>query len=179
MVRDTFDGTIALQEHDGINADELVYRVAHPGGSSEAGVKFLKAFLPEAFEKMLISMKKWGETAQLRKENNSDEDVIITDANFEDARAILSLQKRAYIQEVEKAGDDYGIPPMRQTLSEMEDDFKHYVILKAMKQSLIVGSVRAKMNDEICYIGRLIVEPIFQQKGYGAALMKSIEERFP
>jgi hypothetical protein len=49
----------ALQEQDGINADELVYRVAHPGGSSEAGVKFLKAFLPEAFEKMLISMKKW------------------------------------------------------------------------------------------------------------------------
>jgi pyrroline-5-carboxylate reductase len=59
MVRDTFDGTVALQEQDNINADELVHRVAHPGGPSEAGVKFLKAFLPEAFEKMLISMKKW------------------------------------------------------------------------------------------------------------------------
>ena len=178
LVRDTFVGTVALQEHDGINADELVYRVAHPGGASEAGVKFLKAFLPEAFEKMLISMNKWGETVQRQKENKSDNDVIITDANFEDARTILSLQKRAYIQEVEKAGDDYGIPPMRQTLSEMEDDFKHYVILKAKKQSLIVGSVRARMNDEICYIGRLIVEPIFQQKGYGSSLMKSIEARF-
>jgi pyrroline-5-carboxylate reductase/ribosomal protein S18 acetylase RimI-like enzyme len=178
LVRDTFVGTVALQEHDGINADELVYRVAHPGGSSEAGVKFLKAFLPEAFEKMLISMNKWGETAQRQKENKFDNDVIITDANFEDARTILSLQKRAYIQEVEKAGDDFGIPPMRQTLSEMEDDFKHYVILKAMKQSLIVGSVRARMNDETCYIGRLIVEPIFQQKGHGSSLMKSIEARF-
>jgi N-acetylglutamate synthase-like GNAT family acetyltransferase len=112
-------------------------------------------------------------------ENKSNEDLIVIDANIEDARQILSLQKRAYIQEVEKAGDDYGISPMRQTLSEMEDDFKHYVILKAMKQSLIVGSVRARMHDEICYIGRLIVEPIFQQQGYGALLLKSIEARFP
>jgi competence protein ComER len=59
LVRDTFTGTVALQEHDRINADELVYRVAHPGGPSEAGVKFLKEFLPEAFGKMLVSMKKW------------------------------------------------------------------------------------------------------------------------
>ena len=59
LVRETMAGTLLLHELDNIDAKELVHRVAHPGGSSEAGVAFLKEFLPGAFEKMLIAMRKW------------------------------------------------------------------------------------------------------------------------
>jgi pyrroline-5-carboxylate reductase len=59
MVRETALGTLLLQEKDGIDTDELVYRVAHPGGSSEAGINYLKPNLPAVYENMLKAMKKW------------------------------------------------------------------------------------------------------------------------
>jgi chorismate mutase/N-acetylglutamate synthase-like GNAT family acetyltransferase len=135
-------------------------------------------FIQSLFERIVAYFIK-GETEHWLKKNKSDDTLIIIDAKVEDARAILSLQKRAFIQEAEKAGNNYDIPAMHQTLADMEEDFKQYSILKATIQSHIVGSVRARIIDGVCHIGRLVVEPIFQQKGYGAALMEAIEARFP
>ncbi|NMA34147.1 MAG: GNAT family N-acetyltransferase, partial [Clostridiaceae bacterium] len=42
----------------------------------------------------------------------------------------------------------------------------------------IVGSVRAYAADGICYIGKLIVHPDYQNKGIGTALMKYVEDHF-
>ena len=52
-------GTVLLQELDGADAAEVVRRVAHPGGSSEAGVTHLRATLPSLYEQMLQKMHKW------------------------------------------------------------------------------------------------------------------------
>lgn len=59
MVRETVLGTMLLQEYDEIDASEVVCRVAHPGGPSEAGVGYLRSILSEIFEKMLKAMEKW------------------------------------------------------------------------------------------------------------------------
>ena len=59
IVRETALGTMLLQEMDGIDSDEIVQRVAHPGGSSEAGVNYLKSVLPEIYIDMLKNMSKW------------------------------------------------------------------------------------------------------------------------
>ncbi len=59
IVRETFLGTIMLQDQDRIDAAELVRRVAHPGGPSEAGVSYLNFILPQCLEEMLKKMKKW------------------------------------------------------------------------------------------------------------------------
>ena len=60
MVRETVLGTLFLQEHDKIDASEIVYRVAHPGGSTEPGVNYLHSDFSELFyETMLKAMKKW------------------------------------------------------------------------------------------------------------------------
>lgn len=59
MVRETVLGTFLLQEHDEIDASEVVYRVAHPGGSTEPGVRYLQSNLSEFYEAMLKAMKKW------------------------------------------------------------------------------------------------------------------------
>jgi hypothetical protein len=48
LVRDTMDGTVALQEQDAIGADEVIWRVAHPGGSSEKGAGRHRPALPGA-----------------------------------------------------------------------------------------------------------------------------------
>jgi pyrroline-5-carboxylate reductase len=59
LVRETMQGTLLLQELDGVTADEVVYRVAHPGGASEAGTRYLTSKLPGFFEDMLKAMNKW------------------------------------------------------------------------------------------------------------------------
>jgi pyrroline-5-carboxylate reductase len=47
MVRRTVVGTIALQEDDGIDASEVIRRVAHPGGSTERGLRVMDASIEE------------------------------------------------------------------------------------------------------------------------------------
>jgi pyrroline-5-carboxylate reductase len=59
MVREAMAGTVALQALDGIDADEVVWRVAHPGGSTEQGLAVLDQQLPALVEAMLRNMKKW------------------------------------------------------------------------------------------------------------------------
>ncbi len=119
------------------------------------------------------------ETREWQKEEKIVSEVLITEASVHDAREILSLQKRAFIQEVEINDNNYNIAPMLQTLDEMRNDFSEYVILKAVKDDRIVGSLRAKMNGTACYIGRVVVEPLFQGQGIGRVLMQAIESRFP
>jgi pyrroline-5-carboxylate reductase len=59
MVHETVLGTLLLQERDKIDASEVVYRVAHPGGSTEPGVKYLRSHFSGFYETMLKAMKKW------------------------------------------------------------------------------------------------------------------------
>ncbi len=59
LVRRTMAGTIDVLEEDGIDAEALVARVAHPGGSSEPGVGFLRERLPDFWAEMLARMRKW------------------------------------------------------------------------------------------------------------------------
>ena len=42
----------------------------------------------------------------------------------------------------------------------------------------LIGSVRGYIRDETCYIGRLIVQPEFQNQGIGTRLVDAIENHF-
>jgi pyrroline-5-carboxylate reductase len=59
LVRDTMAGTVLLEEQDGIGADEVVRRVAHPGGSTEKGLAVIDRRFPALVEEMLRNMGKW------------------------------------------------------------------------------------------------------------------------
>jgi pyrroline-5-carboxylate reductase len=59
MVRETALSTLLLHDLDGIDAAEIVHRVAHPGGSTIKGVRHLQAHLPKLYEEMLKAMGKW------------------------------------------------------------------------------------------------------------------------
>ncbi|NLL96264.1 MAG: GNAT family N-acetyltransferase [Clostridiaceae bacterium] len=89
----------------------------------------------------------------------------------------LALQKLAYKSEAE-IYDDFEIPPLTQTLVGIKEDYKNQVILKMVLDGKIIGSVRAYKKDYVCHIGRLIVHPAHQNKGYGKCLIKAIEEYF-
>ncbi len=105
--------------------------------------------------------------------------MIIEPAVREDALDILNLQKLCYLSEA-KIYNDYTIPPLIQTLEEIQFDLEKYFFLKAVKNGKIIGSVRTrKINLDTGYIGRLIVHPDFQNQGIGSRLMKEIEKKFP
>ena len=103
-------------------------------------------------------------------------DIVRTDVG--DAAAILALQRLAYRQEAQLYHDP-DLPPLRETLDELVAAFETHVILKAIVQGELVGSVRAYSCDGICFIGRLMVHPRLQRRGIGTALMGQIEAYFP
>lgn len=104
--------------------------------------------------------------------------VIVSQAAPADAAQILELQRRAYASEA-LLYDDWAIPPLSQSLESLTEEIRTIVVLKALESETLVGSVRAELNNGVCRIGRLVVEPALQRRGIGGILLQSIEQAFP
>ena len=100
-------------------------------------------------------------------------------AGYDDLREILNLQYLAYQSEAELFGSK-DIPPLKQTLADVTEEYNNGIILKMTDESnVIIGSVRAKENNGTVYIGKLFVHPEHRQKGCGTQLLNEIESYFP
>jgi ribosomal protein S18 acetylase RimI-like enzyme len=95
-------------------------------------------------------------------------------ADVNDAEKILKLQKLAYQIEADRY-NNYDIPPLKQTISAIKEQFKNHIFLKAVSEDKLIGSVRAHEKDGTCYVGKLAVHPYMQNQGIATALMKAIE----
>ncbi|WP_337100095.1 GNAT family N-acetyltransferase [Paenibacillus sp. YIM B09110] len=102
--------------------------------------------------------------------------MIVSKAEISDLPNILKLQYEAYQSEAEIYQEI--IPPLKQSLSELVEEYNEGTILKVTNNDEIVGSVRAITHDGVCIIGKLIVKPEFQNQGIGKKLMKEIEESY-
>jgi GNAT superfamily N-acetyltransferase len=102
----------------------------------------------------------------------------IENATLGDCSEILALQKKAYISEA-VLYRDFNIPPLLQTLESIEEEFRKGIMLKCVEEDFIIGSVRAFRVETTCFIGKLIVDDLFQNKGIGKKLMQEIEMMFP
>ena len=71
----------------------------------------------------------------------------ITQAEIADAPEILELQKLAYQSEA-AIYDDYRIPPLTESLEEIRREFADHTLLKAVEDGKIIGSVRAKNEND-------------------------------
>ncbi|PKM93104.1 MAG: GNAT family N-acetyltransferase [Firmicutes bacterium HGW-Firmicutes-1] len=111
-------------------------------------------------------------------ENNENNQLKIENVDLKELSIILELQKLCYKENAVRY-NDYKIPPMVQTIEELQEEFSHGLILKAVEESKIIGSIRAYEKDNVCYIGRVIVHPNFQNKGIGRRLMNDIESSYP
>ena len=104
---------------------------------------------------------------------------VIIKAERSDLQEILQLQYLAYQSEADLFGSR-DIPPLKQTLDEVVEEFDSGVLLKMVDDNnTIIGSVRAKENDGTVYIGKLMVHPNHRHKGYGTMLLSEIEKCFP
>ncbi len=103
----------------------------------------------------------------------------VLEAMHYDLEQILALQYLAYQSEAKLHNND-KIPPLVQTLSEIENEYKKGVVLKGVTENgTIIGSVRGYTEGNTLYIGKLIVHPDMQGKGYGKQLLASIEALYP
>ena len=100
--------------------------------------------------------------------------MTISCATKDDQPAILALQYRAYQSEAVLL-QNFSIPPLLQALPDLQAEFERGTILKAEEGGMIVGSVRAFCEDGTTHIGKLIVDPAFQGRGIGTALLSAVE----
>jgi N-acetylglutamate synthase-like GNAT family acetyltransferase len=101
-------------------------------------------------------------------------EIYIKPAIVSEVQKILDIQKEAYLSEAE-IYDDYHIPPLTQTLKEIELDFENHKFYVAKLAGRIVGSVNIKVEGNTGHIGRLIVAPNIQNQGIGSMLMDYVE----
>lgn len=103
----------------------------------------------------------------------------ISTASLEDMSDILRLQYISYQSEAELFGSR-DIPPLKQTLGEITDEYSSGIILKMTDDNnKIIGSVRAVERNGTVFIGKLMVHPDFRGNGYGTRLLTEIEQYFP
>lgn len=110
---------------------------------------------------------------------DNNEIAVITKAEKEDLEEILKLQYLAYQSEAALFGNK-DIPPLKQTLEEVIAEYEAGIVLKMTgEDDRIIGSVRAYEKDGTAYIGKLMVDPSHQRKGYGRRLLLEAEKHFP
>lgn len=105
--------------------------------------------------------------------------ILIKKAQKEDLEEILKLQYLAYQSEAKLFGN-MDIPPLKQTIEEVYDEFQKGTILKAVDDGgSIIGSVRAYEDGGTVYIGKLMMHPSKQGQGIGTQLLLEMEKQFP
>lgn len=102
--------------------------------------------------------------------------MILSNATINDVGELLSLQKAAFHQEA-VFYDNFSITPLVETIDEYRATFNEFTILKAVFDSRIIGSARAKTVESSCRISRLVVLPPYQRQGIASRLMYAIEQR--
>lgn len=103
---------------------------------------------------------------------------MIVNAERKDLPDILALQRIAYQSEAALLQND-AIAPLKQSLEEITEEFEQGKMLKAVLNSVLIGSVRAFSDENTCHVAKLFVSPEHQRRGYGARLLSAVESRWP
>jgi ribosomal protein S18 acetylase RimI-like enzyme len=98
-------------------------------------------------------------------------------ASEQDLDHILELQRKAFHGQA-LIYNDFTLPSLTQTIVDLKKEFKNKIFYKVEENGKIVASVRCFMNHQTLYVEKLIVDPDFQNKGIGTAIMHEIENRY-
>lgn len=104
--------------------------------------------------------------------------ITLQPAQLKDASLLLALQRKAYVAEAE-INHDPNIPPLTQSLEELENEFEQKKIFKVEHEGNIIATGQTHFQDGTCYIGRMAVEPSLQGQGIGSQLLAALENTFP
>ena len=98
-------------------------------------------------------------------------------ATINDIPELMELHDRAFFA-IAAEVDWLDAPGLKESLEQACEDFPKYMTLKMLSdEGKIVGSVRGRVEDGSLYIGRLMVLPEYQGRGYGKILFREIQKR--
>lgn len=160
----------------GLSPDNIgaAVEALHPYGVDvSSGVETDKLKDPEKMRRFVELVRETESSTAAR-----DAEPCISPAERADLEEILQLQYLAYQSEAAlfKSRD---IPPLKETLDEVIEEFEAGTVLKLVEDGKIIGSVRASEKDGTVYIGKLMVHPTRQRRGYGRHLLEEIEKCYP
>ena len=185
-IEDHITRVYVLPEHEGKGYGSIIMDHLEAEIFNEYDQCDLDASLPAT----LFYEHRGFKTVEHRKHELGDGEVMIYEimekkrpakierAERKDLEEILKLQYTAYQSEAQLFGGK-KIPPLTQTLKEVEEEYEKGIILKMTEEDgTIIGSVRAAEENGTVYVGKLMVHPDQQHKGYGKRLLLGIEKYF-
>lgn len=101
---------------------------------------------------------------------------MVRDIRIEDAGEVLTLQRAAFVQEALIYGSP-EMPPLTQTLEELEHELHGNLGCVALEGSRIIGAVRARLDGDLLLVGRISIAPDAQGEGIGTLLLTEVERR--
>ena len=104
------------------------------------------------------------------------EEIAVRPIEPRDAGEVLTLQRAAFVQEALIYGTPQ-LPPLTQTLDELEAELRENLGCVALRGPRVVGAARARLDGTLLLIGRLAIAPDQQGAGIGTTLLSAVEER--
>ncbi len=95
-----------------------------------------------------------------------------------DAGELLTLQRACWVQE-QQANPDVDIPALSETLHDVEEWLREWVVLVLRRGGRLVGAARGRTHGTSWDVGRLMVAPDLQGLGLGRRLLAEIEACAP
>lgn len=102
----------------------------------------------------------------------------IVSAVIGDAQVIHQIQMKAFAEEG-RLSDSQNIAPLAESIDAIELQIQTLTVLTAFEGAQVIGSIRGSIEGDICNISRLSVDPSYQGRGVGAALLIAIENAHP
>ncbi|UWF78093.1 MULTISPECIES: GNAT family N-acetyltransferase [Microbacterium] len=107
-------------------------------------------------------------------EDEDAPDVELAPIRPEDAGEVLTLQRAAFVSEAQIYGG-VDMPPLTQTLEQVEAELRECIGWTARVGGRLVGAIRARVDGDLLLIGRIAIAPDMQGEGIGRMLLEVAE----
>jgi len=106
---------------------------------------------------------------------HTNDQIEIAPLGAEDAGEVMTLQRAAFVSEAQIYGSA-DMPPLTQTLAEVEAELRSGSGLGARVGGRLVGAIRFAEDERMLLIGRIAIAPDMQGAGIGRTLLSAAEE---
>jgi len=103
---------------------------------------------------------------------------VIARAVPADAGEILTLQRACWMQE-QQANPEAWVPALHESLDDVRSWLPDWTVLTMRRAGRLVGGARARLEDDVWDVGRLMVAPDLQGQGLGRVLLEAVEAAAP
>jgi len=103
---------------------------------------------------------------------------VIARAVPADAGEILTLQRACWMQE-QQANPEAWVPALHESLDDVRRWLPDWTVLTMRRAGRLVGGARARLEDDVWDVGRLMVAPDLQGQGLGRVLLEAVEAAAP